>query len=253
VCFLGIDHFRALLARRTCKIFRHDDPLLVGKATKGQGKKKDPLFASPPRGTVSSPSQERRAGACRKNFDTGRIVENWLRCCPLPPRKAPFFLPLHQFLVRTGKARSSSRPCKAGLSERRSLSKRASWRGTGRFFAPIPWQKIPAPLLTGEDVEIRSRQDGAKPSSIKNFSPLGLSDSFLHRHAATTTGRLEVSIYRGLRPQSTVLERPQSTVPSAPNRPWISAGIHTVLWIRRGTRLAALAARGFLLHPRLLG
>src|SRR5258708_28849184 len=93
-----------------------------------------------------------------------------------PPRQASFFLTLpvpcsdrkSPFLVPSLQSRN--------YRSARSLSKRASWRGTGRFL-PLPWQKIPDPLLTGEDAEIRSRTDGAQPSSNKNFSPLGLSVS----------------------------------------------------------------------------
>jgi hypothetical protein len=149
-------------------------------------KERPPVLAlRPQRGPKSDTPQERRAGACRKNFDTGCIVENWPRCCPLLPSPRLFLwaspsgncresglalaaasLPLNcPFLVRTGKARSSSRPCKGGLSERAEPVKtRLLARDRMVFFAPFLAKKITDPLLTGEHAEIRSMQDGAKPS-----------------------------------------------------------------------------------------
>ena len=61
-----------------------------------------------------------------------------------------------QFLVRTGKARSSSRPCKAGRSERPQPVKTRLLARDRKFFPLFLGKKIPDPLLTGEDAEICS-------------------------------------------------------------------------------------------------
>ena len=78
------------------------------------------------------------------------------------------------------KARSSSRPCKVELSECPQPVKSGE-AGTGAtrthaqpFFRASMGRMARTHLLTGEDAEIRSLQDGAQTSSKnKNFSPQG--------------------------------------------------------------------------------
>ena len=121
-----------------------------------------------------------------------------------------------QFLVRTGKARSSSRPCKSGLSERPQPVKTRLLARDRKIFCPS-LQKIPDPLLTGEDAEIASTQTGRSPLQSKTPALLGCptllparKDSVgietgggvFHNRAGSTTGKnlSEESIgFRGVR------------------------------------------------------
>src|SRR5438270_6744514 len=92
-----------------CKNFRQ---------AKGQGKKNPslPLSRGELHHVARAPRRSLRENSCHSpKIETGPDVENWPRNQPkAPPRQASFFSSFHcQFLVRTGKARSSSRPCKS--------------------------------------------------------------------------------------------------------------------------------------------
>jgi hypothetical protein len=121
----------------------------------------------------------------RRCLDTGCIVAVWPRSqLQAPPRKASFFRPRRSCgacrlccelpaLSASLAASSLFGPVspflvpslqRSGIGAPGACQNAPLGAGPEDFFAPFLGKKIPDPLLTGEDAEIRSRTDGAKLS-----------------------------------------------------------------------------------------
>jgi len=119
-------------------------------------------------------------------------------------RQASFFLPYPaRSLFGPEKPVPRPVPAKAGLSERPEPVKTRPLARDRKIFCPS-LQKIPDPLLTGEDAEIASTQTGRSPLQSKTPALLGCptllparKDSVgietgggvFHNRAGTTTGK----------------------------------------------------------------
>jgi len=156
-----------------------------------------PSSSLPQRGTARGPARRKSAAPEPVDIRNLTLAVSFPAGCEIAlcsPRKASFFLPALPFLVRTGKARSSSRPCTAGtIGAPGGCQNGASWRRDRRFFAPSLAKN------TGPAFDRRGRGDilavrrGAALLNEK-LQPEGLSEfPFLqhYTHALWTTCRFK--------------------------------------------------------------
>jgi len=113
-----------------------------------------PLCLSP-RGEHPARRKSAAPEPVERNLETGSIVDKLAANSPF----APLAKPLSSFLklpvpCSDRKARSSSRPCKGGVIGAPAACQNAPLGAGPEDFLPLSWQKIPDPLLTGEDAEI---------------------------------------------------------------------------------------------------